>query len=84
MVAFVQVLKGLAKSADGLLVEFVLVTLQVAELSELLVAFVKTAGERLCCSVNNFVLSHCHAERKSCRIAHSYTDVRQCDDAHVS
>jgi len=58
MVAFVQVLKGLAKSADGLLVEFVLVTLQVAELSELLVAFVKTAGERLCCSVNNFVCSH--------------------------
>jgi hypothetical protein len=57
MVALVKVLKGLAKSADSLLVELILVTLQVAELSKLLVAIVKTAGEGLCCGVNNLVCS---------------------------
>jgi hypothetical protein len=55
MVAFVKVLEGLAKSADSLLMELVLMTLQITELSELLVAFIKTASERLCCGVNNLV-----------------------------
>jgi len=58
MVALMKVLKGLAKSADSLLMKLVLVTFQVAELSELLVAFVKTASEGLCCCVNNLVCSY--------------------------
>ncbi|KAH0294708.1 hypothetical protein KCU62_g76, partial [Aureobasidium sp. EXF-3399] len=47
MIALVKVLKSLAESADSLLMEFVLVTLEVAELSELFVAFVKTAANVL-------------------------------------
>jgi hypothetical protein len=58
MIAFVKVLEGLAKSADSLLMEFVLMTLQVTELSELLVAFIKTASERFCCGVNNLMCSY--------------------------
>ena len=71
MITFVEVLKGLAKSADGLLVELILVTLQVAELSELLVAFVKTAGKRLCCCVHDLVCSYITAlsERLSAKLA---------------
>lgn len=58
VVALVKVLEGLSEFADSLLVELVLVTLQVAELGKLLVAVVKTACERLGCSVNNLVCSH--------------------------
>jgi hypothetical protein len=58
MVTFVKVLEGLAKSANSLLMELVLMTLQVTELSELLVAFIKTASERLCCGVNNLMCSY--------------------------
>lgn len=65
MIAFVKVLERRAKSADSLLMEFVLVTLQVAKLSKLLVAIVKTAGEGLCCGVNNLVCSYVAALSKS-------------------
>ena len=55
MITLMKVLESRAKSADSLLMEFVLVTLQVAKLSKLLVAIVKTAGEGLCGGVNNLV-----------------------------
>lgn len=64
MVTLMEVFKGLSESADGFLVELVLMTLQIAELSELLVALVETAGERLCCCVNNLVCSYITALSK--------------------
>lgn len=57
VVTLMEVLKGLSEPANGFLVELVLVTLQVAKLSELLIALIKTAGERLCCCVDDLVCS---------------------------
>jgi hypothetical protein len=74
MITLVKVLEGLAKPADSLLMEFVLVTLQVAELSKLLVAIVKTAGKWLCCCVNNLVGSY--VATLSERLAAKLTTIR--------
>jgi hypothetical protein len=74
VIALVEVLKGRAKSADSLLMEFVLVTLQVAKLSKLLVAIVKATGEGLSCGVNNLVCSYIAALSK--RLAAELTAIR--------
>jgi hypothetical protein len=74
LVAIVKIEEGFLESSDSFLVEFVLMTLQVAELGKLLVAVIKAASKWLGCRVNDPVCSHIAALSKS--LAAKLTAVR--------